>query len=410
MQTLYINADFYLDGDKSGVLVEGMTDNSYFERVSDALSEAGIATPRLIVDRARLDANINQLMSDLPDDMKLRVVVKSLPSPELISRVMRKAQTDKLMTFNLPMLKYLSEHYPMADQLLGKPLPVKAMESFFSKVRPRNVLAHQNVQWLVDTPKRFEEYLQVAERFGTPIRINLELDVGMHRGGFVPGPELDRVLAKLANHERADLAGFMGYEPHIPMLPADQADAAREKAFAIYREVLQIAERHFGAETMALLTRNAAGSPTYRLWPDTSIANEIAVGSVLVKPGNFDTELLSDFAPASFIATPVLKSWKGLFPPGSDQPTADAVTSIFTYGGYWKAKPVYPTGLKHNEAFGRSSNQDMLLGPKDLDIAPDDFVYLRPDQSEAVFLQFGSILVFEDGQIVDEWPVLPASA
>lgn len=387
-----------------------MSDSTYFEKLAGALGQAGIATPRLIVDRSRLDQNIDVLMSQLPDEMKLRIVAKSLPAPELISRVLRKTKTDRLMTFNLPMLKYFSEHYPMADQLLGKPLPAKAMDSFFSKVRPRNVLAHQNVQWLVDTPQRFEQYIQIAERHGTPIRINLELDVGMHRGGFVPGEDLDRVLSVLADSDKADLSGFMGYEPHIPALPEAMRGAAKSKAREIYKAVLQSAERHFGPETMALLTRNAAGSPTYRLWEDTEIANEVAVGSVLVKPTNFDTELLSAFQPASFIATPVLKAWQGLYPPGADEPTSDDVTSVFTYGGYWKARPAYPDGLTYPQKFGRSSNQDLLLGPAGMSIQPDDFVFLRPEQSEAVFLQFGAVLVFDDGQIVDEWPVLPASA
>ncbi|MAT35806.1 MAG: alanine racemase [Ponticaulis sp.] len=395
-----------------------MSDRAYFQTLASALDAAGIATPRLVIDRARLDQNIETLMASLPSDMGFRAVTKSLPSPELISRVMRKSKTDRLMTFNLPMLKYFSEHYPMADQLLGKPLPVKAMESFFSKVRPRNVLAHQNVQWLVDTPERLQQYLAVADRHGARIRINLEIDVGMHRGGFVPGDALNGVLDLLSNHERADLSGFMGYEPHVTLLPKEGGvqEAAREHANSVYRNVLQAAEARFGEETMKLLTRNAAGSPTYRLWTDTEVANELALGSVLVKPTNFDTELLSDFVPASFIAAPVLKTWKGVKRPGDPavseegETGAEGLTSVFTYGGFWKADPVSPDGLRYHPEFGRSSNQDFLVGPSDLKIKPDDFIYLRPRQSEAVFLQFGGILVYENGQIVDEWPVLPASA
>ena len=52
----------------------------------------------------------------------------------------------------------------------------------------------------------------------------------------------------------------------------------------------------------------------------------------------------------------------------------------------------------------------MLNGGPELEIAVDDFVFFRPHQSEAVFLQFGDIAVYEDGQIVDTWPVFPASA
>jgi D-serine deaminase-like pyridoxal phosphate-dependent protein len=39
-------------------------------------------------------------------------------------------------------------------------------------------------------------------------------------------------------------------------------------------------------------------------------------------------------------------------------------------------------------------------------------VFFRPQQSEAVFLQFGDIVLFdkEKGQIVDKWPVFSMSA
>jgi D-serine deaminase-like pyridoxal phosphate-dependent protein len=37
-------------------------------------------------------------------------------------------------------------------------------------------------------------------------------------------------------------------------------------------------------------------------------------------------------------------------------------------------------------------------------------VFLRPNQSEALFLQFGDLLVYEDGKIVDRWPTFPVSA
>ena len=47
----------------------GMSDQQYFEQISGALNEAGIATPRLVIDAARLDANIDTLLECLPDGM-----------------------------------------------------------------------------------------------------------------------------------------------------------------------------------------------------------------------------------------------------------------------------------------------------------------------------------------------------
>lgn len=48
----------------------------------------------------------------------------------------------------------------------------------------------------------------------------------------------------------------------------------------------------------------------------------------------------------------------------------------------------------------------MYNGSMTIDLKQDDLIFLRPTQSEAVFLQFGDILVYEDGKITDSWPVL----
>lgn len=44
-----------------------------------------------------------------------------------------------------------------------------------------------------------------------------------------------------------------------------------------------------------------------------------------------------------------------------------------------------------------------------LDLRVDDFVFLRPRQSEAVFLQFGDLLTLRDGRLDGCWPVFPAA-
>ena len=53
---------------------------------------------------------------------------------------------------------------------------------------------------------------------------------------------------------------------------------------------------------------------------------------------------------------------------------------------------------------------EMLNGSTSINLQPDDWVFLRPSQSEHVFLQFGDIAVYEDGEIVDSWPVFSQGA
>ena len=60
--------------------------------------------------------------------------------------------------------------------------------------------------------------------------------------------------------------------------------------------------------------------------------------------------------------------------------------------------------------FGRSSNQEFLMGPRNTPLKVDDFVFLRPTQSEAIFLQFPKIAIFDGRRICDIWQPLSVSA
>ena len=391
----------------------------YFLKMQTALAEANIATPTLVIDRARLNQNIDTLMSHLPEGMGYRIVAKSLPSLDLIAHIRERTGTDRLMTFNQPMLNALSEAMPEASQLLGKPLPIQAARNYFAGLSPDRSEAADNIQWLIDRPSRLADYEALARAENRVFAINLELDVGLHRGGFEPGAELQAALETIENAPSLRFAGFMGYEPHLPSLPSALGwrDRAKANAWKLYRACQTQAVGVFGEAHVRNATRNAAGSPTYRYYQDTDLANEVSAGSCLVKPTHFDTELLEPHLPAGFIATPVIKAMDKTRMPGLE--FADGVQkalnpnyskTVFIYGGHWLADPVDPPGLEYNKTFGRSSNQEMLNGGPELEMAMDDFVFFRPHQSEAVYLQFGDIAVYEDGQIVERWPVFPASA
>lgn len=393
--------------------------DAYFMSMQAALIGAGIAWPTLVIDKARLSENIRTLKTHLPAGMGYRIVAKSLPSIDLISFIRDLSGTDRLMTFNQPMLSKLSVDMPEASQLLGKPLPVRAAQHYFETLPAASAPAAGNVEWLIDTPARLQQYTSLASNIGRPLKLVLELDVGLHRGGFTTGPELGAAIEAIEAAPNLEFSGFMGYEPHIPSLPTTLGwrDKALKSAWGTYTAALEQASALIGADRMAGLTRNAAGSPTYRYYQTTDIANEVSAGSCLVKPTHFDTELLEPHKPASFIATPVIKSLDKTRLPGLEFASGAASAwnpnskkTVFIHGGHWLAEPVDPPGLEYNKTFGRSSNQEMLNGGPELSIQPDEFVFLRPQQSEAVFLQFGDIAVYEDGAIVDTWPVFPVSA
>lgn len=395
----------------------GQSHAPYFEQLSEQLRNAGLATPRLVIDSARLNANIDTLTRHIGTRFHYRVVAKSLPSVPLLAHIMARAKTHRLMVFHQPFLNQVAQQLPHADVLMGKPMPVQAAHNFY-RAHGRSASTFNpstQLQWLVDTPERLAAYGALADTLQQPLCINIELDVGLHRGGVTDLAQLDHLIAQINAHPYLQLSGLMGYEPHIVKLPGSALHWL-QKAQQRYTAAVHRLTDHFSGDQVAAMTLNCGGSPTYQLYNRGQWAfNELAAGSCLVKPTDFDIPTLADHQPASFIAAPVLKRGHDTQIPGINLGKLQAwwnpnkAQSFFTYGGYWKAKPESPKGLSNNALYGRSTNQEMYNGSRSIQLNVDDWIFLRPTQSEFVFLQFGQLVNLENGQKPVFWPILSDS-
>ncbi|ERE16811.1 DSD1 family PLP-dependent enzyme [Pseudogulbenkiania ferrooxidans] len=394
----------------------GAPHDAYFRQLQAALRQAGIAAPTLVLDRERLRANIRRVTGHLAGKMALRVVVKSLPCPALLAEAAALAGTRRQMLFSLPQLEAMTKGE--RDILLGKPLPAAAALAFYRQFSDADFRPERQLQWLADTPERLAQYRELARGQNLHMRLNFEIDVGLHRGGIADIATLRRMLDMVVEEPRLRWAGLMGYDAHvakIPDLPGLRSQALRHarETYAAFAAAVRAHPAGQAAEPCF----NAAGSPTYRLYPGDGPENEVAVGSAMVKPSDFDLPALDDLLPACFIATPVLKALPRFeLPYGVERLgelaggwDANARRGYFIYGGNWQADPASPSGLASSGLYGHSSNQQLLVGSGMQVLAVDDTVFFRPRQSEAVLQQFGDIAVYEGGRIVDSWPVLPAT-
>lgn len=386
----------------------------YFIEMQQALRTADVAEPALVIDLARLRANISKAQTLVPEGYAIRLVAKSLPSPELLALAMGSLGTDRLMTFHLPMLIALAQQFAQADQLIGKPLPVAAARQAIKTIGPA---ATARVQWLIDSPARLQQYAQLAEATGLLLRVNIEINIGLHRGGVTPGKDLASLLRQLNQTPQLQFSGLMGYEAHLSALPPLMGWQRRAslRSQALYRTAEAQARDVSGPETAQNGVFNIGGSSTFPAYSADSPGNEVAFGSALVKPSDFDKPLIAALEPAAFIAAPVLKVADDVQVPGFDRlhgfvrrVRAPRCKAVFTYGGKWMAGPVDPRGAMYSGLYGRSTNQELLMLPRDTQIAPDDFLFLRPQQSEVVLSQFGRIHLYDDGAITGTWSVFPA--
>lgn len=395
----------------------GVPYNPYFNQLNNSLKLQGTYLPSMLVDLDILDSNINILSTLLKDKVDYRIVAKSLPSPELLAYVMQKASTNKLMVFHQPFLTEIAMRYPDSDILMGKPLPVKSAERYY-QLQAKNAQfdSSKQLQWLIDSKERLTQYLQLAKAEQQQLQINIELDVGLHRGGLQQASELDELLAIIDdNPQHLVFSGFMGYDPHIVKIPSilkspEEAFAESQAIYLSFIERLYQVSPQYEQQSLCF---NGAGSPSIALHLHGTVANELSAGSCLVKPVDFDIPTLSEFTPAAFIATPVLKKMSGTKLPAAEFaqdvfPLWDSnmQQTFFIYGGKWLAKHESPQGLQGNGLFGTSTNQEIINGSNRVNLNIDDHVFLRPTQSEFVFLQFGSLLTLRNKQVSNQWPIL----
>ncbi|MCU9838180.1 alanine racemase [Ruegeria sp. WL0004] len=381
----------------------------YFQRLQAALIAAGRHLPTLVVDTERLTANMAAVRRMTAPGLALRVVEKSLPAPDLLRQVMAGLDTNRLMSFHLPFVRQTVAVFPEADILLGKPMPVGAVAG----VSPA---LDAQVNWLIDSPERLAEYGALAAQSGRSLRICLEVDIGLHRGGFTleRAGDFTAALTRLRDDPNLHLTGLMGYEPHIARLPRAITSPARalDAARAAYARFHALAVQTLGAQAAATLIYNTGGSSTFMLYDGSGPGTEVALASALVKPTDFDLPALEALQAAAFIAAPVLKTVER-----PEIPMARELSRVlrllgrspqracFIYGGNWLADPCHPAGARRSALFGHSSNQEMYDLPTDSGLKPGDFLFFRPRQSEALFLQFGDIAAFDGTAITDWWPV-----
>lgn len=391
---------------------EGKPYSRYFSSLNQLLKREGPGRPVMILDLDRMNHNIDLIKASIEKPKTYRAVVKSLPSVELLQHVMTRAGTEALMVFHQPFLNEVATRFVEADVLLGKPMPLAAAREFYRAYQDGPFRPDRQIQWLIDTPERFHQYHQLARELGTSMRINIEIDVGLQRGGISQPQALAQILPLIeADPEHLQFAGFMGYEAHLTGMAADLDSAVVQRVLSRYRGCIDYTRQNHAELFSDRLTFNGAGSHTFKIYEKDDTMNDLAAGSGVVQPTDFDTTHLQQHQPAVFIATPVLKRYEGLKAPGDHWAgpilewwDPNRARTYYIYGGYWKARYESPGGIP-DWILLNSTNQSMLNTSTAVDLEVDDYVFLRPTQSEAVMLQFGDLMVVSEGRIESWWSV-----
>jgi D-serine deaminase-like pyridoxal phosphate-dependent protein len=400
--------------------------DAYFAGLNQALKNARVGAGRILIDLDRLEHNLGVLRAHIPSASHYRIVVKSIPCVDLLRTIRERIGTDKFMVVHRPFLKVILESFPAGiDILLGKALPLFALAEFFQEI-PASLRerAQVEIQWLVDTPELLRAYQEYAVQNRLRLRISLEIDIGLHRGGIADNETLDRMLALLeANPDRLVFSGFMGYEGHVAHAPA-LFTSSRQAALAEFADNMAAYQRfidHIREKYPALftgeLTFNSGGSGTYSLFTDYPFITDIGIGGAVLRPASYPAHFLHDLLPAEFIAAPVIKKSAGCLIPFVESLAGllewwdpNNRVSVGIYGGGWAGRLVGPQGIRPQILTNDPANQNLvpnqstLSGSTSMQVEIGDYVFYHPYQSDAMF-QFEDILLMRGSMVAGCWPV-----
>ena len=211
--------------------------DAYFQQLNRVLQQAGTGMPQLIVDIQALNQNLQLVQQQLPSSLNARLVVKSLACLALLKHCSMQLNTQRFMLFHLPHLNTLFSVFPEADILFGKPMPIQALKNVEVLELKRT---QSQVQWLIDSVARLQQYLDFAVQHQLRLNINVEIDVGLHRGGVKTTEELAELLTLIQQHPvRLKFSGLMGYDAHVSKIPViiQSADRAYQQSQQSYQQL-----------------------------------------------------------------------------------------------------------------------------------------------------------------------------
>ena len=393
----------------------------YFAQMNTALRTQRPGESAGIIDLDRLDSNVHFVRKKLGPNYKLRLVTKSLPSLELLRYLMDKANTNRLMVFSEPYIGEILDTFnaDSLDLLLGKPLPADAL--------PR-LSVHKGwntINWLVDTKERLNEYLAFAKKDSAHLRLSLEIDVGLHSGGFATIQEFTEAIEIIQqNSQYLELTGLMGYDGHVPYVPFYiNKERSIEKAFAnvqkLYGQFVDEVKKHYDAKAISAMTFNSGGSHTYFRYADYkgTPVNDIAMGSGFLAPQQFEDVIELGHQPALFLTSPVIKKIESAKLPHAEKITVltflwdpNLKVSYFLLGGGWPGEAVGPTGLKRNYWWDENDlgytnmlpNQSIIGSSDESNLHVGDFVFYHSWEGDGM-LCFKKVELYRQGKIVGEW-------
>ncbi|MEA2445462.1 MAG: hypothetical protein QOJ12_2754 [Thermoleophilales bacterium] len=318
-----------------------------------------------------------------------------------------------LMTFTLAETLWLAEQ-GFHDLLLAYPTTDRGSLARLASLDPLLQPA-----LVVDSVDHLDLIDDAVSRVRPPTRVVIEVDlayalpvggarVGAKRSPIRTPQEAEALARAIVARPRFDLVGIMGYEAHI----AGVGDRPRGKPLfgAAIRLMQKASAREIARRRAAVVEAvraiapieivNGGGTGSVAATAAEAAVTEVTAGSGFYAPTLFDHYSSLSLRPAAMYALPVVR-----------KPSASVATALgggYTASGAADAsklpEPYLPHGLKLDPTEGAGEVQTPLLGPGAAALRVGDRVYMRHAKAGELSERFDTLLLVENGAVVDELP------
>lgn len=355
-------------------------------RPVEGSSKEEIDTPALLLDGNRLRDNIDT-MASLMEDMraKLRPHCKTHKSVE-IARMQMAAGAVGITCAKVGEAEALVDG-GISDVLISSPIvgPIKLKR--LAALASRCVLAT-----VVDDSDNVRALSAAALEAQVEIRCLVEIDVGMHRCGVATADAAVRLARVVHSSPGLVFGGFQAYEGHLRnLLPLSERERRVAADLRIALEAKELAEN----AGMSVETITGGSTGTYMFTGRVPWMTEVQAGSYATMDVKYRSVGITDFSYALTVLTMVVSRVS------EHRAVVDAGLKAIT--------PEFgpPDVLVPGARFGESTEEqgEIILEGAAPELHVGDKLELVPGHGCTTINLYDYFHVFEDGHLVDVWPV-----
>lgn len=348
-----------------------------------------LISPSLLVYPERIQHNINTMLQMAGGAENLRPHIKTHKNAEIINMQLQKGIT-KFKCATIAEAELLGD-CGAPDVLLAMQ-PVGANQGRLIEL----IKTYPNTEFatLVDNPITTEELGKLSELHNISLPLYIDLNVGMHRTGIVPGEEALHLYKAISEHSNLESKGLHTYDGHLRNPDTEIRKSDCDEAF---KSVLELKKQILQANLPEPILV-AGGSPTF---PFHSKRDKVVAspGTTLLWDAGYGKLFPEmDFLPAAVLFTRIISKPKAgilcfdlghkSIAPEMDFPRVQFLT------------------LEHGKQI-KQSEEHLVVEYDDLKILNvGDEHYAIPMHICPTVAKYSSMLMVENGIVTKEWKVV----